>query len=121
MLIFHSPTRVRTAAVLTLLVTVGGLMNPGHAAAFGTAEEQPTYDTAQVLFADGDHHGAIGELKRFLKTDPNHGAARLLVGRALIRIGVGRGGGRAAPSCGGTRCRWGPIGRSAGPVISFAA
>ena len=89
MLIFHSPTRVRTAAVLTLLVTVGGLMNPGHAAAFGTAEEQPTYDTAQVLFADGDHHGAIGELKRFLKTDPNHGAARLLVGRALIRIGVG--------------------------------
>jgi len=81
---------VRTAAVLTLLVTVVGLMTPGDAMAFGTAREQPTYDSALALFSDGDHHGAVGELKRFLKTDPDHGAARLLVGRALIRVGRGQ-------------------------------
>ena len=79
----------RTAAVLASLAVAVGAMAPDRAAAFGDATEPATYDNALALIGGGDHRAAIVELKRLLKSEPDHGAARLLVGRALVGVGLG--------------------------------
>lgn len=83
--------RIRNRRVASIAVFVAALVAaaPGRAALFGFGNEPPSYETARVLFDRGDVRGAIAELKRFLKVQPAHGAARLLIGRALIRSGSG--------------------------------
>ncbi len=82
--------RCRLVAALALLAAAVGSSAPGRAVPFGKAPEPATYETGLALFDDGKYRPAIVELKRFLERERDHGAARLLVGRALVRVGLGR-------------------------------
>ena len=83
-------SRFGTIVVPALLVAAMWATTPSVGSAFDLVRKPATYDNALDLFEGGNFHGAIAELKRFLKIEPENGPARLLIARALVRIGLGR-------------------------------
>ena len=47
----------------------------------------PDYERAHVRFQDGDYRGSILDLRALLQSDEENVAARLLLGRAFLKIG----------------------------------
>lgn len=69
------------AAALT-----GTALNPA-AAARGVEEHLDHYENAVRLFGRADYAAAVIELRNVLQADPDHLPARLLIGRAYLRLG----------------------------------
>jgi putative PEP-CTERM system TPR-repeat lipoprotein len=76
-------------AVLALLLAFGlaGGALPTARAALGPDDAPAFYESALALFETGDYDGAVIELRNVLQADPGHLPARLLIGRAYLRLG----------------------------------
>lgn len=64
---------------------------PGASVAAKTTDERISelYESAQTLFGQGDYRGAVIQLKNVLQHDAGDLSARLLMGRAYLKLGDG--------------------------------
>jgi len=79
------------AATLALAIALGAGTAGAATTATNTERSAAFYESALRLFNNDDYRGAVIQLRNALQRDDNNLAARLLLGRAHLRLGDGEG------------------------------